>query len=201
MARSNAVNFSGALQFPMANAATDLFKKEDVQTLALAVDGHDHSSGKGLILPASAIPDGAITSAKIADGTITTIDLAASAITQSDIVTPSDGQSTTTGTLAAIPNTSVSLNTTGGTVLVWAVAPFKNNTNVDGNFLGIGMDGSFNLVGQVNSNNTTVSASGFWRFVPGAGSHTFQMAFATGGGTLSVVAGVQRILLVVELKR
>src|SRR5215471_7015534 len=48
MARLTATNFSGALQFPYATAATDLFKKEDVQTLALAVDQHDHSGGKGL---------------------------------------------------------------------------------------------------------------------------------------------------------
>ena len=48
MARTAAVNFTGPLQFPYATAATDLFKKEDVQTLAVAVDAHDHSAGKGL---------------------------------------------------------------------------------------------------------------------------------------------------------
>ena len=49
MARTTATNFTGALQFPYATAAADLFKKEDVQTLALAVDQHDHTTGKGLI--------------------------------------------------------------------------------------------------------------------------------------------------------
>ena len=53
MARTNAVNFSGALQFPMASAATDLFHKEDVQTLAIAVDQHDHTTGKGVTVPIS----------------------------------------------------------------------------------------------------------------------------------------------------
>lgn len=48
MTRLNATNFSGALQFPYATAAADLFKKEDVQTMALAVDQHDHAAGKGL---------------------------------------------------------------------------------------------------------------------------------------------------------
>lgn len=57
MARTNATNFSGALQFPYATAATDLFVKEDVQTLALAVDQHDHTSGKGLALGAVDIGD------------------------------------------------------------------------------------------------------------------------------------------------
>src|SRR5262245_51369227 len=73
MARTNSVNFTGGLQYPMADAATDLFKKEDVQVLAKAVDQHDHSTGKGLVLPASAIPP--ITSAMIADGAITATDI------------------------------------------------------------------------------------------------------------------------------
>jgi hypothetical protein len=45
MARTVATNFTSTLQFPKATAATDLFKKEDVQTLAEAVDQHDHSAG------------------------------------------------------------------------------------------------------------------------------------------------------------
>src|SRR5262245_8256872 len=48
MARLTATNFSASLQFPYGTAATDLFKKEDVQTMALAVDQHDHSPGKGV---------------------------------------------------------------------------------------------------------------------------------------------------------
>jgi hypothetical protein len=80
MARLTATNYT-AQPFTYATAATDLFKKEDVQVLAQAVDGHDHTTGKGLILPASAIPDGSITSAKIADGTIDTVDLKDSAVT------------------------------------------------------------------------------------------------------------------------
>ena len=56
MARLNATNFGGALQFPYATAATDLFKKEDVQTLALAVDQHTHDGlGKGLGVSGTAI--------------------------------------------------------------------------------------------------------------------------------------------------
>src|SRR5262252_6904714 len=87
MARSNATNFSGALQFPMANAATDAFKKEDVQTLALAVDQHDHSTGKGPPVSAGSIPNGTITSAMIQDGTIATADLANNAVTNAKLGT------------------------------------------------------------------------------------------------------------------
>src|SRR5215467_3631052 len=87
MARTNATNFSGALQFPMANAATDAFKKEDVQTLALAVDQHDHSTGKGPPVSAGSIPNGTITSAMIQDGTIATADLANNAVTNAKLGT------------------------------------------------------------------------------------------------------------------
>jgi len=85
MARTNATNFSGGLQFPYATAGTDLFKKEDVQTLALAVDGHDHSTGKGLPLVAGSIPSGTITSAMIANGTIVAADIATGTITSNEI--------------------------------------------------------------------------------------------------------------------
>jgi hypothetical protein len=84
VARTTATNFSGALQFPYATASTDLFKKEDIQTLAQAVDQHNHSVGKGLALPA-----GLITSGMIADGTIATVDIAAAAITQALLAKPS----------------------------------------------------------------------------------------------------------------
>jgi len=62
MARQNATNFTGGLQFPYATAATDLFKKEDVQTLALAVDQHDHTAGKGLSVAPTA---GSVTNAML----------------------------------------------------------------------------------------------------------------------------------------
>lgn len=90
MARTNATNFTGPLQFPYATAGTDIFRKEDVQTLAQAVDGHDHSTGKGLTVSVAGIPAGAIngsqitdatiTSAKITDGTIQSVDIAAAGI-------------------------------------------------------------------------------------------------------------------------
>jgi hypothetical protein len=95
MARQNATNFTGPLQFPYATAGTDIFRKEDVQTLAQAVDQHDHSSGKGLVVNTASIPAGAIngsqitdatiTSAKIADGTIVAADIADASITNAKL--------------------------------------------------------------------------------------------------------------------
>ncbi|HYW90546.1 MAG TPA: hypothetical protein VFB50_22435 [Chloroflexota bacterium] len=91
MVRTNSVNFTGANQYPMASAGTDIFKKEDVQVLAKSVDLHDHSSGLGLAInPAgiaagsidgSKLIDGTVTSAKIQDGTIATADLASASVT------------------------------------------------------------------------------------------------------------------------
>lgn len=49
MARSNATNYTATgAAFPKATAASDPFQKEDVQTLAEAVDGHTHRDTRGL---------------------------------------------------------------------------------------------------------------------------------------------------------
>src|SRR5499427_4015779 len=97
MARTNSVNFTGANQFPMASAGTDIFKKEDVQVLAKSTDLHDYSPGLGLPVSAASIPagaidgskitDGTVTSAKIQDGTIATADLANNAVTNAKLGT------------------------------------------------------------------------------------------------------------------
>src|SRR5215831_3170409 len=97
MARTNSVNFTGANQFPMASAGTDIFKKEDVQVLAKSTDLHDHSPGLGLPVSAASIPagaidgskitDGTVTSAKIQDGTIATADLANQSVTNAKLGT------------------------------------------------------------------------------------------------------------------
>lgn len=80
--------------FSRATAATDLFKKEDVQALAAAMSTHVHDgAGKGLVVTGlganavgtTAIADGAVTSAKIADGTIATVDLANASVTNAKL--------------------------------------------------------------------------------------------------------------------
>lgn len=75
--------------FSRADAATDPFKKEDVQLLAQALSTHTHGGGHGLpVAPMTAgqIPTGLITSAMIADGTIDTVDLKDGAVTSAKIL-------------------------------------------------------------------------------------------------------------------
>jgi hypothetical protein len=84
--------------FSRATAATDLFKKEDVQNLAAAVSTHDHSSTKGLILSPSAIPDGSISTAKLADGAVTTAKMVDRAASAPGGTTASTSSPTTTST-------------------------------------------------------------------------------------------------------
>ena len=62
--------------FPRATAATDLFKKGDVQALAEAVSTHNHSPGKGLLLPETAIGPNTIYSTHVVDGTLVGSDIA-----------------------------------------------------------------------------------------------------------------------------
>jgi hypothetical protein len=165
MARTDATNFAPPLQFPYATAATDLFKKEDVQVLAQAVDQHDHTAGKGLALPAGSISggmiaDGSITSVKIADGTIATGDLADGAVTSAKVL---DGTLVATdlaagsisktdfGTLAATTTTSttyitlaggatIDLAPTGGDILVVLFGSTRYNAGAGRAQFGIQMD-------------------------------------------------------------
>jgi hypothetical protein len=91
--------------FSRATAGTDIFKKEDVQSVAAALSTHVHDgAGKGL-----AVADGSITlaklapnsvnSSKIVDGSIATVDLAPGACTGaalgSDVVKTTDAALTT----------------------------------------------------------------------------------------------------------
>jgi len=134
VARTNATNFTGPLQFPYANAGTDIFKKEDVQTLAQAVDQHDHTTGKGLPMAAGSIPNGTITSAMIADGTIQGADIATGAITTTQIA---DGTIATADLAnAAVTNAKLGTDTarlnllTNGGFEIWqrGNGPFSGST-------------------------------------------------------------------------
>ena len=93
--------------FSRATAATDIFKKEDVQNVAAALSTHDHTTGKGLPMAAGSIPNGTITSAMIADGTIDTADLKDGAVTSAKIL---DG-TIATGDLANNAVTNAKLGT------------------------------------------------------------------------------------------
>ena len=115
MARTSATNYT-AQPFTYATAGTDIFKKEDVQVLAQAVDQHDHTTGKGLAIPAGAIPAGTITSAMIADGTIQGADIANGAITTTQI---QDGTITTADLAnAAVTNAKLATDTARMSLLV-----------------------------------------------------------------------------------
>jgi len=54
MTRTSSSNFTGANSFPKADAATDPFLRQDIQQLAAAVDAHDHTTGKGVVVTTGA---------------------------------------------------------------------------------------------------------------------------------------------------
>jgi hypothetical protein len=205
MARLVATNFTGGLQFPYATAAADLFHKEDVQTLALAVDGHDHTAGKGLpvvltagSIPGSAIQDGTITSAKIADGTIVGADIADGAITGTKILDGSIGSadlnasaklrqvglkylsaatfsSTTTGSYVMTP-VLVSATLTGAkSVQVHFNVPLQHNTATAVILVGLAIDGG--SVAQIGTWSVPVANSSLAH----AGSYIYEAAAIPGG--------------------
>jgi len=217
MARQNATNFSGGLQFPYATAATDLFKKEDVQTLALAVDQHDHSAGKGLLLPngafadntlnGSKLIDGTVTSAKIADGTIVAADLAADAVTQwvtyEAIATFS---STVTGSYVPTPVTLPALMTTGGRLQLWCSFALAHSAGPGALVrAAIMRDGSAVAALSIYHNaavNQVIPCSFVFSDLPAAGAHTYTLAlYNVTAGTMSLDGGTTASMIATEFKR
>jgi len=214
MARTNATNFAGALQFPYATAGTDIFKKEDVQVLAQAVDQHDHTSGKGVAIPFGSIPsgtitsamiaDGTITSADIADGTIATVDLAAHAVSQVQLVAGTTLNPTSTSvSFVDLPDMLISMTTTGGDVLAFLVAQIANNTTTAAINIALnrdGTDGSGMTVAEPTANYSVCMMTMALYSALAAGAHTFKGRWSVSSGTATAISS-QRYLCVLELKR
>ena len=189
--------------FSRATAATDLFKKEDVQNLAAAMSTHDHSIGKGLVLGAGSIPNGAITSAMIADGTIDTVDLATNAVTQVYQATGTVASTTTSTSLVDMLEMQVVLTSSGGPLVALLTCTLTHTTlaaaitialNVDGG----GPVGSF----QFSAPGASYAFGGTTAFIMGglpAGAHTVRGRWSTTNATATVQA--MRTLCVWEFKR
>ena len=97
--------------FSRATAATDLFKKEDVQNLAAAVSTHDHSTGKGLalgngVITAAMLASGAVGSAQILDGSIMATDIADGQIINSKLALPCVARENINARAVSIPYTA-----------------------------------------------------------------------------------------------
>jgi len=193
--------------FSRATAATDLFKKEDVQNLAAALSTHDHTSGKGLPMLAGSIPNGTITSAMIADGTITTADLAPNAVTTAYSAQGATGSpSTTSGALVDMPEivlTIPGLNS-ADLVLCWLWATVWNTLAGGGIALGLALDGAGgSLIGQFNSSGGgfagTIALAHYFGGL--TGSHTIKGRYAMTGGGSAVLVGTYRELLCLVVRR
>jgi hypothetical protein len=136
--------------FSRATAATDLFKKEDVQALAAAMSTHDHTTGKGLPMAAGSIPNGTITSAMIADLTIDTADLKDGAVTAAKIL---DGAVTSAKILdgTIVGGDIASLTITGVKIADAAIATAK---------IGAHQITQIQVVHGITSSPTTTSTTG-----------------------------------------
>jgi len=204
VARTTATNFAGTLQFPYATAGTDIFRKEDVQTLAQAVDQHDHSAGKGLVLSAASIPAGSITSAMIADGAIGTADIANHAVSAAHIAQGSaSGPTTTSSTPVDMPDMTTTFTTTVATDLL---CMFSGSFSLTGagaiGVFSVQLDGSSPLVAYVQQVgiNLTVSVAYVAGSV-GIGAHTVKVQWwLIAAGTLSSSL-TYRSLSVLEMRK
>jgi len=218
-------NYSGPT-FSRATAATDLFKKEDVQNLAAAVSTHDHSSGKGLAVPigtgqitsamiadgtivAGDIADGAITSAKILDGTIATADIALAAVSHNRggyIASPTFSAAATGGYIAT--PISVTFLSEGGLLRIEWSAVFQHSVANGQIQVQAGITGGTSYpLGLVNCSgvaNAAITVSGVFYASPVAGpSYTALLSVynASGSGTITCSPGLYSTLWVTEQKR
>lgn len=193
--------------FSRATAATDPFKKEDVQNLAAAMSTHVHDgAGKGLVIPfATTIPSGAITSAMIADNTIATTDLAVGSVARSAVATDLSAQSTTSATFVVLPSISVTLTTVAGSdVLVWFVGTMiASNATAVAQF-SMTMDGGA-FPGLVKytapAGAYAVPVTIMARYTPAAGPHTWTIGWTISAGSIQTDTGTYRSILALELKR
>jgi hypothetical protein len=193
--------------FSRATAATDLFKKEDVQLLAAAMSTHVHDGVHGLPLTAASIPSGLITSAMIADGTIATADIAGGAVTAAYLVLGTTVNPTTTSTsYVDMPDMTADITVAAGSaLLVWGACTM-NSANVSGAMsMTIAMDG--NPVGAaalVNAGDAGYAEQiATFTMIPAVsgGSHQIRLKWGTGASNTITAVGTQRTIVILEVRR
>ena len=139
------------------------------------------------------LADGAITSAKILDGTIATGDVAANAITNSVAFAAAITPSSISSSVVAIAGADVSLTTTGGPVLTFFRVPLSHNTANVPITVYTRVDAlAWNILGSVwapsNGAGAIVASEYLWTGLSAA-THTWQIGWATGSGTMGVQGG------------
>jgi hypothetical protein len=200
--------------FSRATAATDIFKKEDVQALAAAMSTHDHSAGKGLVLSAGSIPAGSITSTMVADGTLTAADLAfgatiglglgPSGLSNGSTPYGGSGSSTTSTVYVDIPSSSVTFNVAFATSYCLLHASMGATGPAGTCDLSYCIDGNSVYQQRIGGPTAGYIASFSMTLVAqlSAGNHTFKLQWRTNvAGTLSMDSVTGFEMYVLELKR
>jgi hypothetical protein len=136
-------------------------------------------------------------------GQVAAADIAANAASQVAVATNiTTNPTTTSGTLADIPDMTVTLTTTGGPVVVLFWGQFQRTVLDGGVFLALLVDGiDQGLYPQMLANvvSSAESLVFCWPMTPSAASHTIKVQWArTGTGTATVG---YRSLTVIEHKR
>ena len=91
------------------NLGGDTFSHTELANNFAAIDNHDHTPGKGKLIPSAAITDGAITAPKLASGAVDSTKIAAGGINDDRLASPTNA---TYKTLFG-PLTAVGPTTTG----------------------------------------------------------------------------------------
>jgi len=160
------------------------------------------------------VPDGAIGASQIADGAVDTAKLLANAVTNAQTVVFGPGETqleTTSQSFADIPGYEITMETTGGPVLLMfqgAIGIQGDNIvayldfAIDGQRVGQDSTGGINQIVNIHSGRSN-PATAFWITTPPAGTHTFTVQWRVGDDTLARlnIYHFRSQFAVIELKR
>jgi hypothetical protein len=124
-----------------------------------------------------------------------------SGVVQTVIATAADAQSSTATTPVIIPNSSLTIATTGGTVLLFANTSFNITGSTRIVYLSLFADNVLvSTAASATQTSGRVGLSSAWRLTPVAGSHTYALGWWASAGTLSTTTDAVRSLLAMEVK-
>lgn len=166
----------------------DFYSYSDIANDFIALDAHDHTTGKGLQIPTGGIANLAVTAAKIAAGTIDSTKIAAGTITDTNIASPNSSIYRTfaqaSGFFSATASGTIYILGNGLAAVPSAVSSSSSNALIPVN------SGDFSVAGKTTKLRLSVG----WATNATAPAATFSISLhpvtaAGGAGALTLTAG------------
>ncbi len=109
----------------------DFFNHTDLSNNFNAIDAHDHSTGKGVSIPAAGLASNAVTTSKINDGAVTASKLAANSVTQAKLDSAFGALVTGYASRLSMIGAANTLATAAATVVPFDTVMFSTDTGMN----------------------------------------------------------------------